>query len=218
MSRVPTEELIATLAASARPVRPLAPPLSRGLGAIVLFTAAGVGLILLFGDSSGLALRYSGRELMMMLEMGAMLLTGALAVLGAFFMSIPGRSRRWIFVPLPSLVLWIGLSGLGCYQDLVRTGPGGWALGHSLDCLIFLLGAGALVGLPLLWLLSRARPVDPLPVALLGGLGAAALAAFLLQYFHPFALTVIDLAVHFLAVTLIVAATTLSRRRTLAPV
>lgn len=218
MSRVPIETLIASLAASAPPVRPLAPPLWRGLGALALFAVVGAGLILLFGDARGLALRYSGRELLMMLEMGAMLLTGVLAVLGAFFVSIPGRSQRWLFAPLPSFALWIGLSGLGCYQDLLRTGPGGWALGHSMDCLTFLLGTAVLVGLPLFWWLSRARPVNPLPVAAIGGLGAAALAAFLLQFFHPFALTVVDLAVHFLAVLLIVTVTTLSRRRTLAPV
>lgn len=217
MSRVPTEQLIASLAATASPVRPLAPPLWRGLGALTLFATAGAVLILLFGDPPGLALRYSGREPLMMLEMGAMLLTGTLAVLGAFFVSIPGRSRRWLVAPLPSFAVWIGLSGLGCYQDFVRTGIGGWAPGHSVDCLTFLLGAGVLFGLPLLWRLSRASPVDPLPVASLGGLGAAALAAFLLQFFHPFALTAIDLAVHILAVLLIVMATALSRRRALAP-
>jgi len=217
MSRVPTEVLIEALAASAPPVHPLAPPLWRGLGALALFAAVGAVLVMSFGDPRGLALRYSGRELLMMLEIGAMLLTGALAVLGAFFVSIPGRSRRWLFAPLPSFGLWIGLSGLGCYQDFARIGPVGWAPGHSIDCLTFLLGAGVLVGLPLLWQLSRAKPVDPLPVASLGGLGAAALAALLLQFFHPFALTAIDLAIHILAILLIVAATTLSRRRTLAP-
>ena len=30
------------------------------------------------------------------------LATGVLAVLGAFFVSIPGRSRLWLLAPLPS--------------------------------------------------------------------------------------------------------------------
>ena len=89
-------------------------------------------------------------------------------------------------------------------------------LGHGMDCLTFLLGASAIVGLPLLWLLSRARPVDPLPVAMLSGVGTAAFAALLLQFFHPFALTAIDLGIHLFAILLVVAANMLSRRRTLA--
>jgi uncharacterized membrane protein len=54
-------------------------------------------------------------------------------------------------------------------------------------------------------------------VALLGGLGTAAMAAFLLQFFHPFAITFIDLAVHLVAILLVVAATGLLNRRALAP-
>ena len=71
--------------------------------------------------------------------------------------------------------------------------------------------------MPLLWLLSRARPIDPAPVALLGGLGAAALAAFLLQFFHPFQVTFIDLAFHLLAVTIVIGGAALVRRRALRP-
>jgi hypothetical protein len=54
-------------------------------------------------------------------------------------------------------------------------------------------------------------------VALLGGLGAAALSALLLQFFHPFALTLVDLAVHFGAVAIVIGLAAVSRRRTLAP-
>jgi hypothetical protein len=86
-----------------------------------------------------------------------------------------------------------------------------------MDCLIFIVGAGILVGAPLLWRLSRARPIDPLPVALLGGLGAAAFAALLLQFFHPFAVTAIDLGLHFTAVLIVLALASLTRRRALAP-
>jgi hypothetical protein len=73
------------------------------------------------------------------------------------------------------------------------------------------------LGAPLLWRLSRASPIEPLPVALLGGLGAAALAAFLLQFFHPFAVTFIDLAVHLVSIGLVVGVAALLRRRTLSP-
>jgi uncharacterized membrane protein len=61
--------------------------------------------------------------------------------------------------------------------------------------------------------LSRAAPIDPLPVALLGGLGVAAIAAFLLQFFHPFAVTFVDLGIHLIAILLVVAVTGLLQRR-----
>lgn len=217
MTRPATYDLIAALAREAEPVTPLPSPLRRGLATLGAFALAGAALIAARGDMDGLAARYAGRETLMLLEMGAMLATALLGVIGAFFVSIPGRSRLWLYVPLPAFALWIGLTGLGCYQDLLRLGPAGWTWGHGKDCLVFLLSASLLVGAPLLWRLSRARPLDPLPVALLGGLGAAALAAFLLQFFHPAALTALDLLVHVGAVLLVIALAAVSRRRSLAP-
>jgi hypothetical protein len=99
----------------------------------------------------------------------------------------------------------------------VRNGPTGLELGHSLDCLLFILATSIFLAPLLIWRLSRAAPIDPLPVALLGGLGIAALAAFLLNFFHETDVTVIDLAVHLVAILLVVAATGLLNRRTLAP-
>jgi ABC-type thiamin/hydroxymethylpyrimidine transport system permease subunit len=73
------------------------------------------------------------------------------------------------------------------------------------------------LGATLVWLLSRARPIDPLPVAMLGGLGTAAIAAFILQFFHPFAVTFVDLAIHLVAIAAVVGVTALLNRRTLSP-
>ena len=50
----------------------------------------------------------------------------------------------------------------------------------------------------------------------MGGLGIAGLAAFVLQFFHPFDVTVIDLAVHLMAVLLVMGAAALVSRRALA--
>ncbi len=184
---------------------------------LVAIGILGALAIAFMSDVPAMLARYAGREPMMALEMAAMLATGMLGVAGAFFLSIPGRSRRWLAAPLPAFFAWIGLSGLGCYDDFVRNSAAGWGLGHSLDCLLFILTTSLAVGLPLAWLLSRARPVDPLPVALLGGLGSAALAAFLLQFFHPFAVTFLDLAVHLAAIGLVIGGAAMLRRRALAP-
>ena len=212
-----TEALVAALAERARPVTPLAPPLRRAMLTLVPLGAAGAVLVLIAGDVPGMMRRYSGREALMAVEMGAMAATALLAVIGAFALSVPGGSRRWLIAPMPLFVVWIGASGLGCWRDFGRLGPGGWESGHSPNCLLFILAASLPIGGIMLWRLSRARPIEPLPVAMLGGLGAAALAALLLQFFHPFGLTLIDLGVHFAAVALVVALVALSRRQTLAP-
>lgn len=131
-----------------------------------------------------------------------MLLTAFVAVLAAFFASIPGRSRRWIAAPLPFLLLWLGLSGIGCLADLSR--PWGGTEVESGHCLLFILGASAALSPLLILRLARARPIEPLPVALLGGLGIAAMSAVTLQFFHAPRLTTVDLFAHLVAVALVV--------------
>jgi hypothetical protein len=148
----------------------------------------------------------------MVMETMAMLATAILAIVAAFILSVPGRSAGWVMAPLPPLLLWFCFSGVGCLLGSGRDG-----LEHTTDCLTFILLASAATGLPLLWSLSRAHPIEPLQVALMGGLGAAAISAFLLQFFHPFGLTIFDFAVHFGALLIVLAAAALSRRMTLAP-
>jgi hypothetical protein len=48
-------------------------------------------------------------------------------------------------------------------------------------------------------------PSAPMPVAAMGELGVAAIAAFALQFFHPFDVTFMDLGVRAVAVAIVVA-------------
>lgn len=212
-----TDLLIDRLVSDATPVRRLNPPIARALAWLGVVALVGALAILLLGDGQALLARYRGSEQMMVFEMAAMLATGVLAVIGAFVAAVPGRSRRWLLAPLAPLTAWLLLSGVGCYRDLVKYGASGMVVGEGIHCLAYIMINSLLFGIPLLWLLSRARPIDPLPVALLGGLGTAALAAFTLQFFHPFAVTLVDLAFHLLAILLVVALAGLLNRRTLSP-
>ena len=212
-----TDALIDALSADVAPVKRLAPPLARALLTLAVLAVFGLLAILLLATANPLATRGPGSELQAGLELAAALLTGALAVIAAFHIAIPGRSRAWLAVPLPPLALWLGLSGFGCWRDLALRGPSDWNPAHSIDCLLFIVAAGLVLGAPIAWRLSRAAPIDPLPVAALGGLGSAALSAFLLQFFHPFAVTFLDLAVHVVAILIVIVLASLLRRPMLRP-
>jgi hypothetical protein len=214
MTRPPTDALIEALAERAAPVRPLASPGWRATLAIGVLSVVGVLLIAFFGHSAQLLARYAGRHDVMMVEMAAMALTTALSIAGAFALSVPGGSRVWLFAPLPSALVWIAIAGAGC----VGAAPSpGYEPSHSVDCLLFVIVTSVLVGAPLVWRLSRAHPLNPLPVAALAGLGSAAAGAILLQFFHPFTVTAIDFAVHVLAVLLVIAIFARVNRKILAP-
>ena len=211
------DSLIDRLAAEVRPVRPLRAPALRAVMALAAIVVAASFAVAMLGDVAELRDRYAGREALLALEMAAMLATAVLAIVAAFFVSIPGRSKRWIAAPIPFFAVWLLVSGLGCYGDFVRRGGVEWELGESMHCLSFILATSAVLAPLLVWRLARAKPIDPLPVALLGGLGVAASSAFVLQFFHPFTVTFIDLAVHLVAILVVVGTLGLFNRRTLAP-
>jgi hypothetical protein len=141
-------------------------------------------------------------------ELAATFATGLAAVIAAFYLSVPDRSRFWAILPLPTLVLWLTSSGYECYRNWIELGPQGWRLGRSSDCFVFILTMSIPVAVALYWALRRAVPLDATRVLLVGGLGVAALSAATLQFYHPFDVTVIDLAVHVVAVLIVIAALT----------
>lgn len=213
-----TDGLIDRLAVDVRPVKPLRAPALRALRALAAIVVAAGFAIAVRGDLTDLGARYAGREAFLALEMSAMLATAVLAIVAAFFVSIPGCSKRWIAAPIPFFAVWLLASGLGCYGDFLRRGGAEWELGESLHCLSFILATSAVLAPLLIWRLARSKPIDPLPVALLGGLGVAASSAFVLQFFHPFTVTFIDLTVHLFAILVVIGTVGLLHRRTLAPV
>jgi hypothetical protein len=199
-----TDSLIADLAAQAAPVKRLRPPMWRAsmwLGAVL---ALGFAAILAFGNMRMIESRARHPELLV--ELAGTFATGILATVAAFHLSLPDRSSRWALLPLPALAVWLAGSGAGCYRDWIVERNQMWSLGETPDCLMFILGFGLPLGVAMIWALRRALPLTPIRVAVTGGLGAAALAAFLLQFFHPFDVTFMDLIVHAGAVAAVVVA------------
>lgn len=216
MTQARMDAVIDALTADVRAVKPMPSPGRRAAITLAAMALVGAGAVYLLSDPRMLLTVHAGRKGMLALEMAAMLATGVLAVTAAFFASVPGRSRLWLAAPAPFFVAWLLLSGAGCYSEFIHGVSWQWAMGRSMHCLVFIIGVSAVLAPPLLWLLSRAAPIDPLPVALLGGLGLAACSAFLLRFFHPLAVTFVDLTVHVVAVVLVVLVAGKLNRRVLA--
>lgn len=210
MTEPATDTLITGLAQSLAPVRPLRPPVLR---ALLWLAAAGLligSALWRWADLRLFAARNA--EPRMALECAAMLLTAVTAIVAAFYLSVPDRSSRWRYAPLPPLLLWIVSSGLGCLQYGMGWGPAGHRLGESPHCFRFIVMVSVPLALLLYMVLRRARPLQPLAVALTAALGVAALAAFVLQFFHPFDSTAVDLGLHAAAIMVIIAGGAAARR------
>lgn len=209
-----TDDLVARLAASAVPVRRLAPPMTRALAWLAVVAALSGAAVWKLSDLHVFAERASDPRLA--LELAATLATGVCGVIGAFHLSVPDRPRAWALLPVPFAALWMVLTGLGCWQYWGEPAGSGWRLGESSQCFIFLLGAGVPLSGLLLLALGRARPLEPRLAAGVGLLGVAGLAGFILQFFHPFDITLLDLGAHLAAFAILIGVFSFVGGRTLA--
>jgi hypothetical protein len=195
------ERLVEELARSLAPVRPLPGP---GWRAVAWFSAVLALAILLLplSDAASLQLRLGVPDLRYA-ALGA-ILTSMAAAFAAFQSSVPGRSRAWALLPIPPLVVWLGVSGLGCLRAWLAPASNLAETGEMRGCFVFLMGVSLPLSILLVTMLRRACPLNPSLTAALGGLAVAAAAAALLVPFHPHDATATDLAVHLVAVFIVV--------------
>ena len=206
-----TDDLIAQLSATAAPVKRLAPPMLRALIWLAVVTALSGAAIVLWANLDVFASRAAHPR--MALELFATLATGAAGVIAAFHLSLPDRSRAWALLPAPFAALWMATTGVGCWLDWAEQTERGWALGQSFYCFKFLLSLGVPLAGLLLFSLRRASPLQPRLVATMGAVGVSGLAAFVLQFFHPFDVTIMDLGTHLAALAILIGFFALSGRR-----
>jgi hypothetical protein len=205
------EALIQNLASDLRPVRRLAPPALRALGWLAVVGALAVALAC-FADLGAMVRRLTAAPDMWLAVAGSTL-TAILAAIAAFETSLPDRKPAWALLPFPGLLLWVGASGLGCLRSWLLPGTHSADLVEARSCLVFILGISVPLSILLVVMLRRGYPLRPNLTAATGGLAAAAAAATLLNFFHPFDAAATDLAVHAGAVALVVlAGRTLSGR------
>lgn len=206
--------LIGDLSADLKPVRRLQPPWLRALvwlGVVLL-----VALVLVATRSWLPALGIVGNDPFMLPGAYASLATAALAAIAAFQLSLPDRSDAWVLLPLPPLVVWIWLNGLGCLATLAIPGTQTSPF-QFMVCLSLIFAISLPLTAAMIFMLRRARPLRPLRVGILGGLAASAAAATLLVLVHPHDSAVLDLAAHAVAVVIIVGLNVLLGGRLLVP-
>ncbi|MGD9738474.1 MAG: NrsF family protein [Bauldia sp.] len=180
------------LAGRLRPVRRLRPPLLRGALWLCAFLVVAVAAYLVLKGNLGLL---DGRAYVLP-ALIASVATAALAALAAFQLSLPDRSDAWALLPLPTLLLWVLFSGLGCLAELGDGTAWGSTWNEVRECLLVIVGTSIPLAVLLIAMLRRARPDRAIRVAVIGGLACAAAAGSILILVHPHNSSVLDLLVH----------------------
>jgi hypothetical protein len=199
--REDTNTLIDRLAQEAAPVKPLAPPLLRA-GAFV----AGLGVVMAaFAVFSGHVEETIAQlaSLPFAAELAGAVIAGIGAIVAAVMLSIPGRSRAWVWLPVPGIALWLLGGGLECYRQVATLGYVPTSLFASSACFTFITTVGLPTAAAAYVLLRRSLSVDVARVTALAGLGAALLAAALLQFIHAHGTNPVDFGTHVVAVVML---------------
>jgi hypothetical protein len=207
--------LIDELGADLRPVRRLSPPVFRALGWLLAVVALAL-VLASFADLRGIAARLLAEPDMWLSVVGSTS-TMILGAVAAFELSVPGRDARWALLPVPALLFWVAVSGLGCLRSQLIDGAEPASFSESQHCFTFIVALSVPLSILMVLMIRRACPLRPNLTAATIGIATAAGAATLLNFFHPFDAGAIDLAVHATAVGLVILANRLLSGRLLSP-
>jgi hypothetical protein len=177
-------ELIRWLSADLVPVARLRPPVMRALWWIGAVVAAGA-VLAPFSDLFATAERLKAVPDLWLASIGSML-TAALAAVAAFQLSFPDRSPKWALLPIPSVGLWVGASGLGCLRTWLVPGTHDASLAEAQTCFVFILGLSIPLSVLSVAMLRQAHSLWPNLTCALGGLAVAGASATVLNLFHPY--------------------------------
>lgn len=188
---ISTPALIDSLAADMTPIRRLRPPFLRA----GLWLALAACILILFAVAHGLRANLMERfqEPIFAVGITASLVTGILAAVASFMISLPDRSRLWLVLPLPALMVWISTIGYGCLTNWVEIGPRGIRAGDAVQCFATLVLTSLPLSLAMLIMLRYAAATRPLAVTMIGSLAVAGVTSTALSLFHELDATVMIL-------------------------
>ena len=186
-----TPDLINALAANLTPVRRLRPPLTRAACWLLLAALVLALLAVAEGVRPDLARRL--QDPTFVARVAGALLTGILAAIAAFQLSLPDRSRRWLLLPAPALAVWLSTVGYQCLTNWVSLEPDGIRLGETARCFATLVLTSLPLSLAMLMMLRHTAPLRPTAATLVGGLAVGAITATALSLVHDMDATVLIL-------------------------
>src|SRR5262249_24032710 len=136
-----TEKLIERLAEVVEPARPLARPLIR-TAAWLLVAIPYIALVVFVVSPRADLISKASAWRDVIAQLGA-LATGITAATAAFATISPGYDRKFLFLPVLALAIWLGSLGDGCVEDWIHFGPDGLSLRPDWFCFpaIVLVGA-----------------------------------------------------------------------------
>lgn len=196
------DDLIGDLGADLRPVRRLYPPLVRAAAWLGLVAATAL-VLASFADLPSIAYRLRYVPDMWLAVLGSMLTT-VLGAVAAFELSFPDRKLTWALLPLPGLILWIAGTGTGCLRAWVIPDIHPATILEAKVCFTFIVTLSIPLSVVMVLMIRRACPLRPNLTAATGGLAVAAAAATLLNFFHPYDAGATDIAVHIVAIALVI--------------
>jgi hypothetical protein len=203
-TRASCEAFILKLAAELKPVQRLPSPARRAVIWLTVVVALAF-LLAAVADRPAVAARLAAAP-DLWLSLTGSTLTTILAVLAAFELSLPDRSPRWALLPIPAAMLWLGASGVGCLRGWLVPDVHPATLNDTKDCISFIIALSVPLSALLFGMLRRGHTLQPGLTAAVAGIASAAAAASLLVLFHPYDASVTDLAVHIVAVALVIIA------------
>ena len=189
---IKTPDLIAALAAQPKPVRRLGPPLLRSLGWLAV-----AGMVLAVLAVSHQLRPDFGAQMQdnaFRLRLIASAATGVLAAIAAFMLSIPGRSRLWLALPVPAALVWVANIGYQCLTNWVAMDPNGMTGGETAECFATLVIISLPLGLTAQLMLRHARHFATGGVTFMASLAISGVTAFAMTMFHALDASVLILA------------------------
>ena len=197
-----TDALIERLTERLQPVQPLRKPWLRA----GLWSAFATGVIALlaslFGTRADIAQALG--EAKFVVPLCGSWLTGVTAALAAFEVSLPDRSRRWLWLPVLPVLLWASGFAYGCLADFVAIPEGLPLLPEGAACIGTILAASAALLVVLLPMLRRVRTLRPRLTAWLGCLAIAGFADTAHLLIHTEQASVLALTINLLPALVVV--------------
>jgi hypothetical protein len=156
---IETDALIAQLTDRLEPVQPLRKPWLRA----VLWSGFATVIIALLGIFFGARadIAHALHEAKFVMPLLGSWLTGLTAALAAFSVSLPDRSRRWLWLPLPPVLLWSSGFAYGCLANWIEIPEGADIKAGAMDCIGTILLVSAALLIVLLPMLRRVKTLRP---------------------------------------------------------